>query len=69
MNDELEHMKHVLKNDRNTHEFSADESIRTESLDVQKRGGGYRSGSRGTGTSDRQDSRAGGGHSGPKADS
>ena len=68
MSNELEHMKHVNKNDRNTHEFSADESIRAESIDVQKRGGGYRSGSRGAGTSDRPDPRPSGGHSGPRAD-
>lgn len=41
-----------LKGDRNTHESSAEESRRTEPLDDQKRGGGYRSGSSGAGTSD-----------------
>jgi hypothetical protein len=43
------------KEDRNDHEMSGEESRYVESHEEQARGGGYRSGSRGAGTSDRPD--------------
>jgi hypothetical protein len=43
------------KEDRNDHEMSAEESRQVESRELQARGGGHRSGSRGAGTCDRPD--------------
>lgn len=43
------------KDERNPHETSGDESPSVASHEQQTRGGGYRSGSRGAGTSERSD--------------
>lgn len=43
-----------VKDDRNTHEGSGDESHQVENRDRQTSGGGHRSGSRGAGTSENE---------------
>ena len=43
------------KADRNTHELSSDEDRPVDSREQQAQGGGHRSGSRGSGTSENSD--------------
>ena len=58
MSPETSRTHHDRKDDRNSHEQSAEESVDRQTDDQRKRGGGHRSGSSGSGTLQDETSRA-----------
>lgn len=60
-------LRRIIKSDRNTHEFSAEESpCHVEPYELQKQGGGHRSSSIGAGTSDKPTTQPDNKRSGPR---